>query len=79
LQIDGSDVFDLDFDPTQVSAGQEVSLVIRRADGRVEHQALSLRIDTPVEVEYFRHGGILPYVLRQIIREESGSKTTGNY
>ena len=79
LQIDGSEVFDLDFDPTQVSAGQEVSLVIRRADGRVEHQALSLRIDTPVEVEYFRHGGILPYVMRQIIREESGSKTTGNY
>ena len=78
LQIDGSEEFDLDVDPALVSAGQEVSLVIRRADGRVEHQALTLRIDTPVEVEYFRHGGILPYVLRQIIREESGSNTTGH-
>lgn len=71
LRIDVSEAFDLHFEPARVSVGQEVTLVIRRADGRVEHQALRLRIDTPVEVDYFRHGGILPYVLRHIIQENA--------
>ena len=68
LQIEGRETFDLDVDLANLAAGQDASLVIRRADGRVEHQVLRLRIDTPVEVDYFRHGGILPYVLRQIIQ-----------
>ena len=68
LQIEGSETFDLDVDLANLAAGQDASLVIRRADGRVERQVLRLRIDTPVEVDYFRHGGILPYVLRQIIQ-----------
>ena len=38
------------------------------ADGRVNKVPLTLRIDTPIEVEYYRQGGILPYVLRQLIR-----------
>jgi len=71
LRIDGSETFDLDVDLERLAAGQDVSLVIRRADGRNEHQALRLRIDTPVEVDYFRHGGILPYVLRQILQAKA--------
>ncbi|MGA8392111.1 MAG: aconitate hydratase, partial [Burkholderiaceae bacterium] len=71
LRIDGSETFDLDVDLERLVAGQDVSLVIRRADGRIEHQALRLRIDTPVEVDYFRHGGILPYVLRQILQAKA--------
>jgi aconitate hydratase len=72
LRIDGSESFDLDFDPQRLAAGQDVDLVIRRTDGRIEHQSLRLRIDTPVEVDYFRHGGILPYVLRQILQAKAG-------
>ena len=45
----------------------EARLVITRADGSRSEHALTLRIDTPIEVEYFRHGGILPYVLRQLL------------
>jgi aconitate hydratase len=40
--------------------------VIRRRDGRTDEVALTVRIDTPIEAEYVRAGGILRYVLRQI-------------
>ena len=45
----------------------EVTLVVHRADGQVERVPVILRIDTPIEVDYYQHGGILPYVLRQLI------------
>ena len=44
-----------------------VILVITRTDGTLTRVALLLRIDTPIEVEYYRHGGILPFVLRQLL------------
>jgi aconitate hydratase len=71
LHLDGSESFDLDFDPARLTAGQAVTLVIARRGGRVDRVGLDLRIDTPVEVEYSRHGGILPYVLRQLIQEKT--------
>ena len=40
---------------------------IQRADGETERVPVPARIDTPIEVDYFRHGGILPYVLRQLL------------
>ena len=46
---------------------QELTLEITRKDGSVEQVPVLSRIDTPVEVEYYRHGGILPYVLRDIL------------
>jgi aconitate hydratase len=42
-------------------------LVIRRADGSTKRVTVTLRIDTPIEVDYYLHGGILPYVLRQLL------------
>ena len=42
-------------------------LKITRADGSTHATDLTLRIDTPIEVEYYRHGGILPFVLRQLL------------
>ncbi|MCX7668733.1 MAG: aconitate hydratase, partial [Anaerolineae bacterium] len=45
----------------------DVTLVIQRADGSRQEVAVRLRIDTPIEVEYYQHGGILPYVLRQLL------------
>jgi len=46
---------------------QEATLVIHRADGSVQRVTVVLRIDTAIEVEYFKHGGILPFVLRQLL------------
>ena len=50
---------------------QEVTLRIERADGAVDETGLQVRIDSPIEIAYYRHGGILPYVLRAIIEAAS--------
>jgi aconitate hydratase len=42
-------------------------MTITRKDGKQEAVPLTLRIDTPIEVDYYRHGGILPYVLRELL------------
>ena len=47
----------------------DVTLTVRRADSSVQTVALLLRIDTPIEVDYYLNGGILPYVLRQLIAQ----------
>ena len=45
----------------------QVALVIHRADGSTRETSVLLRIDTPIEVDYYKHGGILPFVLRQLL------------
>ncbi|MFP4542217.1 MAG: aconitate hydratase [Opitutales bacterium] len=69
LGLDGSEEFALRGFRDGLEPGQEATLEIKRADGRVETTQLLIRIDTGIEVDYYRHGGILPYVLRQIIAE----------
>jgi aconitate hydratase len=69
LKLDGSEVFDLVGLGNNPKPRQDVTLVIHRANGRTEEVPLTLRIDTPIEIEYYRHGGILPYVLRQLIAQ----------
>ncbi len=64
LKLDGSETFDLLGLSGGVKPKQEITCRIVRADGSVEHIALLSRIDTADEAEYFRHGGILHYVLR---------------
>ena len=68
LRLDGTETFGLTALPADVKPRQETALTIRRTDGRSETVAVRVRIDTPIEVDYYRHGGILPYVLRQLIR-----------
>ena len=51
----------------EIRPQQDATLVIRRADGSVKEVPLLLRIDTPIEVDYYQHGGILPFVLREIL------------
>jgi len=65
LALDGTERLDVEL-PSGATPRARATLVIRRADGRAETVGLTLRVDTPVEAEYFRHGGILPYVLRRI-------------
>ncbi|TMG80519.1 MAG: aconitate hydratase, partial [Betaproteobacteria bacterium] len=60
---------DEEFDVTGIEAGirpqMDVTLTIRRKDGSTQQVPLLLRIDTPIEVDYYRHGGILPFVMRE--------------
>jgi aconitate hydratase len=67
LQLDGSETYGVDGLGNNVRPRQEVTLEIRRIDGSIEKVPLILRIDTAIEVDYYRHGGILPFVLREIL------------
>jgi aconitate hydratase len=69
LGLDGSETFALRGLSDAFKPGQDVVLEIIRSDGSVSHATLRARIDTGIEVEYYRHGGILPYVLRQILAQ----------
>ncbi|MEY3812972.1 MAG: aconitate hydratase AcnA, partial [Verrucomicrobiota bacterium] len=66
--LDGTETFDLEGLSSPIKPKTPVTLVIRRANGTVDKAALVARIDTAIEGEYYRHGGILPYVLRQILK-----------
>jgi aconitate hydratase len=67
LGITGTETFDVLGLEGDIKPQQDATLVIRRADGSTTNVSLKLRIDTPIEVDYYRHGGILPYVLRQLL------------
>src|SRR5690606_38857215 len=61
LGITGNETFDLLGLDGELRPMQDVTLSIRRADGSLQTVSLRLRIDTPIEVDYYRHGGILPF------------------
>ena len=69
LGIKGGETFDI----TGVAAGikpqMDVTLTIHRKDGTVQEVPVLLRIDTPIEVDYYLNGGILPFVLRDLIQQ----------
>jgi len=67
LGLTGDEVFDLKGIEGEIRPQQAATLVIRRADGRIDEIVVLLRIDTPIEVDYYKHGGILPFVLRQLL------------
>ena len=67
LGLDGTEVFDLIGLENGVTPLQDVTLVIKRAEGSREEVPVTLRIDSPIEIDYYQHGGILPYVLRQLL------------
>ncbi|NJM85822.1 MAG: aconitate hydratase AcnA, partial [Leptolyngbyaceae cyanobacterium RM2_2_21] len=67
LRLDGTETFDLSGFDDPIRPGMSVTLIIHRADGASEQTPLICRIDTDEEVEYYRNGGILPYVLRQLL------------
>ena len=67
LKLDGSEVIDITGLERGIKPMQDVTMTIRRKDGKSEQVPLKLRIDTPIEVDYYAHGGILPYVLRELL------------
>ena len=67
LGLDGTEIYDVLGLTPDVKPQQDLTLRITRANGESEDIAVTCRIDTPIEVDYYQHGGILSYVLRQII------------
>jgi aconitate hydratase len=67
LKLDGTETFDVIGLSPAVKPQQDLTLRITRKCGTVENIAVACRIDTPIEIEYYQHGGILPYVLRQLV------------
>ncbi len=67
LKLEGTETFDISGIAGDIKPQQDVILTIHREKGSSETVPLLLRIDTPIEVDYFRHGGILPYVLRELM------------
>ncbi|MGC9164011.1 MAG: aconitate hydratase, partial [Thiomonas sp.] len=66
LGITGNETFAIELGDT-LRPQQDALLIITRPDGSSQQVKLRLRIDTPIEVDYYRHGGILPFVLRQLL------------
>ena len=66
LGLDGSEVVDVIPHP-ELKPQSDALLIITKADGTRLEVAATLRVDTPIEVDYYRNGGILPYVLRQLL------------
>lgn len=67
LGLDGSETVDVTGLSDTIKPRQKLTLRITKADGTTQEVPVILRIDTPIEVEYYRHGGILPFVLRELI------------
>jgi aconitate hydratase len=65
LELKGDEVIDVVL--RELVPQGEAMLVVQRADGSRTEVPVTLRIDTAIEVDYYRHGGILPYVLRQLL------------
>lgn len=70
LALDGSELFSLPDLNNSLQPNQELNLKITKPNGDVSTLPLLVRIDTPIEVQYYRHGGILPYVLRSILEKQ---------
>jgi aconitate hydratase len=66
LKLDGTETYDVLGLNEQLKPQQDLKLRVTRAGGKSEEITVACRIDTPIEIDYFQHGGILPFVLRQL-------------
>ena len=67
LGLDGTETIDITGIAAGIAPRMDVQCRIMRSDGRIEDIALTCRIDTLDEVAYYRHGGILQYVIRNML------------
>ncbi|HZW24904.1 MAG TPA: aconitate hydratase [Gallionella sp.] len=67
LNLTGDERFDITGISDDLKPQQDVTLTVTRKDGSKQNVSLLLRIDTPIEVDYYRNGGILPYVLKELV------------
>jgi aconitate hydratase len=73
LGLKGDETIDI-LGLTNLRPQQELKVQISYADGRKAEITVKCRIDTPIEIDYYRHGGILPYVLREILEKAGPAK-----
>jgi aconitate hydratase len=66
LGLKGDETIDVML-PADIQPQQELQLKIRQPDGSERQISVKSRIDTPIEVDYYKHGGILPFVLRELL------------
>jgi len=69
LNLDGSETFSITGLSDSIEPGKTVTLEIERKNGKRDSVPVKLRIDTPIEIDYYRHGGILQFVLRQLLAQ----------
>jgi aconitate hydratase len=69
LKLDGTETYDVLGLDANLKPQQDLTLRITRASGSVENIQVRCRIDTPIEIDYYQHGGILPFVLRQLVAQ----------
>jgi len=74
LGLKGDETIDVVGLESGIRPQMDVRLVVHRKDGSTKEVAVLLRIDTPIEVDYYLHGGILPFVLRELVAQ--GAKAT---
>jgi aconitate hydratase len=67
LGLDGSQTFSIGGLSDAIQPGQRLTMEIEAKDRQKRYLPVKLRIDTPIEVDYYKHGGILPFVLRQLL------------
>jgi aconitate hydratase len=72
LGLKGDETIDILL-PDDIRPQQELELAVRSADGGEKRITVKSRIDTAIEVDYYRHGGILPFVLRELIASAGSS------
>ena len=73
LGITGEETFDVTGLENGIRPQMDVTLVVHRKDGSVKNVPVLLRIDTPIEVDYYLHGGILPFVLRDLLAKSGAA------
>ncbi|MEZ5405680.1 MAG: aconitate hydratase AcnA [Verrucomicrobiia bacterium] len=69
LQLDGTEIYDIVGLDQNLKPQQNLTLRITRKNGSITEVPVKCRIDTPIEIDYYQHGGILPYVLRQLLKK----------
>jgi aconitate hydratase len=67
LRLNGTETFDVRGLGADLKPQQDLVLRITRQGGQVEDVPVRCRIDTAIEIDYYQHGGILPFVLRQLL------------
>ncbi len=76
LGLDGSEIFSITGLSDKVRPGHHATLEIQDNEGKSRSVPVKLRIDTPIEIDYYRHGGILPFVLRQLLARQARRSQT---
>jgi aconitate hydratase len=67
LGLDGSQTFSINGLSDDLKPGKQLTVELKTADGQTRYFPVKVRIDTSIEIDYYRHGGILPFVLRQLL------------